>query len=247
MGAKPTTIGGGKSTGVANDFASQLQQWLSQGFGSVPGAQQTAGDNLGRSNPGGQVSNLTQAFQALFSGGNGLANSVQQVADIRRKENVGDIRSRYALGGTGYGTPAASGEARFLAEFDPAVAGQVGSIQMDGITKALSLLMPLFQQQVDKGTPQAQTVMKPSGFTDAISTIGQVAGIAAPFVMPGLGGAASFAGGGIPKAPAMGNLQQQASAAPRFDVNSIMAPSPNLQWDPRYLSGIPSFAGSYRG
>lgn len=228
MGAKPTTIGGGKSVGVANDFATQLQQWLSGGFGSVPGAQQTAGDNLGRSDPQGQVSNLSQAFAALLNGGGGMANSVQQVADIRRKENVNDIRSRYALGGTGYGTPAASGEARFLAEFDPAVAGQVGQIQMDGITKALSMLLPLYQQQAGLGTPQAQTVMKPSGFSQALSTIGQIGSIAAPFIP----GAAPFAagakalgggGGGIPAAPQMGNLGQQANLAPQFSQGIIPA------------------------
>lgn len=228
MGAKPTTIGGGKSTGVAGDWASMLQNWLSGGFGSVPGGQQTAGSNLGRSNPQGQVSNLTEAFSALLNGGAGMANSMQQVADVRRKENVADIRSRYALGGTGYGTPAASGEARFLAEFDPTVAMNAGQLQMDGISRALQMILPLFQQQAQLGTPQAQTVMKPSGFSNALSTIGQVAGIAAPFIMgnPLAGGAAvaKAAGGG-------GNLMDPNLQRPSF---SVPGGSP---YDPYNLSG----------
>lgn len=203
MGAKQKTVGGGKSVGVAGDFASQMMNWLSQGFGAVPGGQQTAGSNLGRSNPTGQVSNLTEAFQALLNGGQGMANSAQQIADIRRKSDVSDIRSRYALGGTGYGTPAASGEANFLAQYDPQVAVGIGGMQMDGISKALSLLMPMFQQQVDKGTPGAQTVMQPSGFGNVLSGLGGLVGAAAPFFGGGMGGGGG--GGTFSGSPQRGN------------------------------------------
>lgn len=250
MGAKPTTIGGGKSTGVASGFADMLNTWMHQGFGAVPGGQQTAGDNLGRANPQGQVSNLTQAFQALLNNGSGMANSAQSIYDIQRKRAVGDIRSRYALGGTGYGTPAAAGEAAYTSMADPQFALGAGQMQMDGISKVLQLLLPMFQQQVDKGTPQATTVMKPSFGGQLLSGLGSLAGAAAPFFGGGgMGGmvASMAGGGGMSAAPAMGNLASMAGAAPKFDMNNFQPSAPSMSWDPRYLANIPTFSGNYRG
>lgn len=187
MGAKPTTIGGGSATGVSDEWAKMLMTGLSQGFGTgaMPGAQgsgqTTAGDAMSRANPTGSTMNIAQAIGNLLNNGDSMANGAMSIANNRRQENVADLRSRYALGGTGYGTPAASAEARFLGEFDPQVATQIGQMRMDNITKALSLIIPGYMQSQQIGTPQAQTVMKPSGFTNFISGLGQVAGVAAQF------------------------------------------------------------------
>lgn len=174
-------------------------QGLQGGFNF--GGQQTAGDNLGRANPIGDTMNIGNAIATLLSGGSNLTNNAMQIADIRRKENVADLRSRYALGGVGYGTPAASGEARFLAEYDPQVATQIGGMQLDSIAKALGFVMPLYSQAFGLGTPQAQTVMKKSGFMNALDTGIGIAKTAAPFFAPGLGAAAAAGGAGASMAP----------------------------------------------
>lgn len=195
MGAKPTTIGGGAATGVANDFAGMLHQALSGGFNTAGSGAAAAG--AAGANPVGDTMNIGDALGQLMSGGQGLANSALAIGNNRREENVADLRSRYSMGGTGYGTPAAVGEARFLGEFDPQLAGQVGGLQMDGITKALGFLFPGLMQSQQLGTPQAQTVMKKGFLGNALGAITGLAGAAAPFLAPGIG---SVAGPAIAKA-----------------------------------------------
>lgn len=192
MGAKPTTIGGGSARGVSDNISNLLNAALNGG-----GGQQTAATNTMRANPVGQTMDIRQALSTLFQGGSNLVDSAQSIAANRRTEDVGDLRSRYALGGVGYGTPAAVGEAKFLGEFDPQVALGIGNMQLDSITKALGFLSPLLQQAYGLGTPQAQTVMKKGFLGNALDAISGVAGAAAPFLAPGLGSAAAAGGAAL--------------------------------------------------
>lgn len=206
MGAKPTTIGGGSARGVSDALSGLLMNGLQGGFNF--GSQQTAGQNLGRANPLGDTLSIGNALSTLLSGGSNLANSAMAIADRRRTQNVADLRARYALGGTGYGTPASSAEANFRAEYDPQVATQIGGMQLDYISRALSHILPLYSQAYGLGTPQAQTVMKKSGFMNALDTgIGIAKGVA-PFVMPGLGAGMAAASSAAPAVNLGGQLGQ---------------------------------------
>lgn len=223
MGASPQTIGGGSARGVSDQLSQFLMMGLQGGFNLPQFGQTTPGDALNRSNPVRSTMNFGDAIGTLLQGG-GFENDALSIAANRREENVGNIRSRYALGGTGYGTPAAVGEARFLGEFDPQVATQVGGMRLDSIGKALSFMLPLYQQAYGLGTPQAQTVMKPGFLSEALGTVTGLAGAAAPFFAPGLGGgqpnaAQQMASGGfgitppatLPYANARGGQLGQAS------------------------------------
>lgn len=230
MGAKESTVGGGSARGVSSNISDLLNQGLTGG-GYSDGRQQGAMDNWGRSDPMSNTMDIRGAIAQLLSGGAGMANGAQAIAANRREENVGDIRSRYALGGTGYGTPAAVGEARFLGEFDPQVAAQVGGMQLDSMSKGLGFLFPLLQQAYGLGTPQAQTVMKKGFLGNAIDAIGGLAGAAAPFFGGGFGGSGGSA--------AEGMVNDNFGLNPPASLSMHGMPTaPSMNWDNDWLTNL---------
>jgi hypothetical protein len=207
MGAKPETIGGGSARGVSDQFSGLLSQALNGGFNTQQYGQSTGMDNFGRANPMKSTMNIGDALGALISGGGTMANNYGALSAQAREKEMGDLQSQFSLGGTGFGTPSAVGQARFAAQFDPQTAMNQSQLQTEGITKALSFLFPSLQQAYGLGTPQAETVMKPSGFTNFMSGLNQVAGVASQFV-PFAGGNKSGAGSNAGTSPQGGQLGQ---------------------------------------
>lgn len=194
MGVKTEQVGGGGATAVSNEFSNMLLQGLQGGFGAVPGWQNGPTDAYGR---GGGNASVANVLGMLFSG-NG-ANGLITQAEQAKTRSIGDMRERFSIGGSGYGTPASSAEAQYRAQVDP----QIASIYSQQVMQALSQILPMYGQQAQLGTPQAQIVQTPSFGANLLSGITGLAGAAAPFFAPGLGSS-------IPAAPSMPGLNSAA-------------------------------------
>jgi len=158
MAPQPKTIGGGPAKALAGDWVGALQG--------------TIGDKNGMD---GIIGTLNQYLNADFNDPNSTA--LMKLGAFQREKGVNDIRARYSLGGTGYGTPASSAEAEYTAMFDPSLVNAVGTQKS---TIALNLAQ-LISQLAGKGIPQAETVLQPSGFGQAVTGLTSLAGAAAPF------------------------------------------------------------------
>jgi hypothetical protein len=191
MGVNTKEMGGGSAKPVANEFGKMLLQGLQGGFGAVPG-QAGASGGLG-------------GYLQMLLSGQGAQGAVTQ-AEIAKKKAIGDLRERYSLGGTGYGTPTATAEAQYRANVDP----QIANIQSQNIAQALSMILPAYQQAFGLGTPQAQLVQTPSFGANLIGGVTSLAGAAAPFLAPGIGSAVG---------PALGSLAQ---FSPDINVGKMM-------------------------
>lgn len=205
LGTSTKTVGGGAAAPVASDFGSFLQSLL-----QPAGMQTTGGTALARSNPVGQTGDLASAFHQLLSGGAGVAGGINDILQQQKTTDIANLRERYSMGGTGYGTPAATAESRYLGTFTPQAAVQVGQAQNENIARALGLIMPAFQQAFGLGTPQAQTIQQKGFGGQLLSGITGLAGAAAPFF--GAGGIFGAGGNGIPAAPdisSLGNMMPQ--------------------------------------
>ena len=199
MGVNTKEVGGGGSKAVAEEFSKMLLQGLQSGFGAVPGQ-------------GGAQGGLGGYLQMLLSG-QGAQGAITQ-ANLAKDRAIGDLRERFSLGGTGFGTPAASAEAQYRANVDP----QIANIQSDNVLKALSQILPFYSQAVGIGTPQAQMVQTPSAGASILGGVTSLAGAAAPFLAPGIGSAL---------APSLGALAQ---FSPNIDVGT-MQPRPSYAPD----------------
>lgn len=190
MGVDTKEVGGGSAKPVADDFGKMLLQGLQSGFGAVPGS---SGANGG----------LGGYLQMLLSG-QGAQGAITQ-AEIAKNKAIGDLHERYSMGGTGFGTPAASAEASYRAQVDP----QIANIHSQNVMQALSQILPFYGQAFGLGTPQAQMVQTPSFGANLLGGVTSLAGAAAPFLAPGIGSAL---------APSLGALAQ---FSPNINVGTM--------------------------
>ena len=160
---------GGSGTGLGQNFANWLQQGLlGGGFGG---------------NQGGASGILNDI---LGGGAGNLGGALSSILKTQQTNDVNSIRSRYgASGGTGFGTPAAYGEATYRTQAAPQIASAVGNLQMN----ALNSILPLIARIAGKDIPQASTVGEQNPFVQGL-------GLALPLIS-GLASGGLFGGGGM--------------------------------------------------
>lgn len=182
------TVGGGPATGLANEFT----QWLSQGLATGIFGGPSPGAAVSGANPVAGVQALTQRLTGgappkipgspttgpsgivndILSGGAGkIGGSLQQILAQQQGTDVANLRSRYSMGGTGTGSPAAFAESLYRSQAAPQAAMQIGQLQLS----ALLPLLNMIAQLSGRGIPQASTVVGPSDFSQIT---GGLAGLA---------------------------------------------------------------------
>jgi hypothetical protein len=183
MGGNTSVVGGTPNAGLPADFSNFLR--------SLIGGNTAGGD---------QMSSIGNAIRSMLSMDiNDPANANLNTALNQQKEkDIGDINARFNLSGLSYSTPAAVGNADYLASSAPNIMNAMGARQM----QALSLLFPALGNLTQLGTPQAQVVSKPSTFQDIMGGLTGLTGAALPFFSPG----GLFASKGLPSAPNVGSL-----------------------------------------
>lgn len=204
MGMKYSTQGG-SGTGFGQDFASFLMGGLNGNFGGSGGSQNTG--------IGGFLNNV------LGGGAGTLGGAMQQMLQTQQTNDINSIRSRYGVGGgTGFGTPAAYGEATYRAQAAPQITSAIGNLQMN----ALNSILPMMSGMASRDIPQAQTVGQQNPWVQAAGVLAPLAGgaINAGLFGGGLGGSGgpiNFPGGMDPSTYAnsvtsginMGNITSQ--------------------------------------
>lgn len=196
MGYNERTIGGGSATGLADSFTAALKGFIDTGsFGGG-----TAGQQTGAANPMGDAAGIFGLMNSIINNPQADA-SVQEMLtrDINRGRD--DIRARFgASGGMGFGTPAAVAEGMYQAESAPRIA-----MAMDEMaTNRLGALLPIFNmaaQMAALGTPQAQTVMQPSGWMQGLNIAMDLANTAANFIPGGGASKVTDSGSNMMSAP----------------------------------------------
>ena|SRR5437773_2903197 len=207
MQPQAKTVGGGPATGLADSFVEFLKQGLTTGnFGNPSQAAFGA-------NPIGSTQGIAGILNEILSPGAGkMGGSLQDIIANRQAGDIANLRSRYSMGGVGTGTPSAYAETNYRARAAPEAAIQIGQLQQ-------SYLLPLLQMITGisgKGIPQAQTMISPSPFMqalNALSTAGKTVGEIAA-TGGGGAGAASLA------APQM--TMPDMSQVPQFDSSAFM-------------------------
>jgi hypothetical protein len=180
MGPQTKTIGGGAATGFSDDFVKWLSGGLNTGTFGNPGQQ------FGAANPIGSTTGVSGALNyALGSGAQGDINSVIKQA---QQQSIGDLRSRYSMGGTGTGSPSAYAESMFRAQAAPQAGIQLANLRMQYLQPLLQMMMGTAM----RGTPQATTMVSPSPFMQAMSGLSGAAQGASGL----MGGLSMFGGGG---------------------------------------------------
>jgi len=213
MGApKVTTVGGGSAKPTADAFNTFLLEQLQGG-----GFQ---GMMSGQNNPS------PLSFNTQIDDSNPMFAALQNQMNQQRTLDVGNLRERFSGPGA-RGTPGAFAESSYLAQANPAnvlamgqlasgmrsdnradqqAQGQYDLGRMGLDQNIMQMLMGAFQQSNSLGTPQAQTIMQPGGFSQFL---GGLAGLA-PFALAPFTGGASlglpgmFGGGGGAK-PGIGS------------------------------------------
>lgn len=165
----------GSSVSGADPYASTRKKLTDMSTGGPSWARGAAGKALAKlpARPGANPNaGLTGIINDILSGGAGnLGGSLQKILATQQAGDVGNLRSRYSMGGTGAGTPSAYAESLYRANAAPQAAMQIGQLQ-------LSTLLPLLQMIMGisgKGIPQASTLVEPSDFSQFTSGIGDLA------------------------------------------------------------------------
>lgn len=187
MGAKTKEVGGGPAVGLGQDIINFLQQGLSTGtFGGGASAAAFNGANPMTSTQG-----IAGFLNDILSGGAGnVGGSMQSMIQKDADRNAQAMRARYSMGGTGFGTPAAYGEAMLRSETGPKMATAVGGLQLQTVLPLLQMIM----QMGSKGITQRQTVAEPNPWMQGLGMLMQGAGAALPMF-------AGMPGGGMPPVP----------------------------------------------
>ena len=228
LGPKVKTTGGG----AAKPFASDFIDWLGTNTTSSGGFNTAIGRLLSGQ---GLSDNGNQAYDTAYNkamGGIGqvgldpnsqFAQGINTMLQQRQTQAQNDLRARFgAQGGMAFGTPAATAEARYLAESTPQIAATLGQYDLQKRGVDLQTLLGLMGAQSQRsqfnnaqgsqliqqllglggnamqiGTPQAQTMVQP-GLLQQIGGIASgVASVANPF-----GGLMNLIGGkGLPGMP----------------------------------------------
>lgn len=193
MGPKIQEVGGGATTGLANDFVRLLQQGINTGsFGGTSAAQQA-----GAANPAGSTQGIFGVLNDILSGGGGnIGGAFQQLIQQDVDRQAGELRSRFTTGGgTAFGTPAAFGEALLRAESAPRITSAVGDLQL----RALGQILPGIFGMAQQGTAPRETIATPSTFSQILQA---GAPIAAALIRPNSLNIGGGSGGG--NTPTMG-------------------------------------------
>jgi len=234
MGYKERTVGGGPAKGLANDFVSFLQNFITSGKfggaetrGGIGGSSATSQFNA--ENPMADSAGIFGLLNSIIS--NPQADkSVQDLIskDVERGRN--DLRARFgASGGMAYGSPAAFAESLYQAEQTPRTA-----LALDQMAQSrIGALMPFFQMLMNTsslGIPQAQTTMEPSKWMQGFNMLLDTANTVANFI--------PFAGGGETNARAA----SMPVPKPAMVQQSINNPMPYVR--PENLRFIPTPSSS---
>lgn len=186
MAAKTKAVGGGPATGLADNWISALQQLLNHG-GLGP---------AGSPNAGGSTGDIMSVLSDILSAGGGKAgNAISDMISKQQTRDVNALRSRFgAGGGVAFGTPAAYSESLYRAEAAPQITNAITGLQLQTIMPLLSAITGLS----GKGIAQRQIVQEKSGLAQGLGLLTGIAGAAAPFFLPGIGGAGRGATAGFP-------------------------------------------------
>jgi hypothetical protein len=126
---------------------------------------------------------ISSILNDILSGGAGnLGGALQKILATQQAGDVGNLRSRYSMGGTGAGTPAAYAESLYRANAAPQASMQIGQLQLQTLLPLLQAMMGLSE----KGIPQASTLVEPSMFSQITSGLAGLASGAGSALM-GLG------------------------------------------------------------
>lgn len=176
MGVKTKEMGGGAATGLSNDWIHSLQSLLNGGGLGTAGSPMT----------GGNSGNIMSVLQDILSGGQGKAGSaISQLLSTQQTRDVNGLRSRFGVGGgTAFGTPGAYAESNYRAQAAPQITQAITGMQLQAMGPLFAALTGLS----DKGITQRQLVQEKSGLAQGIGMVSQLAGAAAPFLAPGIGG-----------------------------------------------------------
>lgn len=206
MGYKSKTVGG-TGTGIGTDFAQFLQNGLNGQFGS--------GGNGANEGIGGLLNSI------LGQGAGTLGTALSSILQTQQKNDVASLRSRYgAAGGTGFGTPAAYGEATYRAQAAPQITSAIGNLQLN----ALGSILPAIAGIAGKDIPQASTMVEQNPIVQGLS-------LALP-LFSGLASSGAFGGGGIssPGVGAGGGGGFIPSSINNFSAPSVNAWAQNLRF-----------------
>jgi hypothetical protein len=206
MGApKIKTAGGGGAKPTADAFNNFLLEQIQSG--------QLGGMMNGQNNPSPLSFNTQQGIES-----NPMFAALGQMQQNQRGQDLAGLNERFA-GPSGRGSVGAIAQGNYLAQANPANVLAMGQLSesLRGQNRAdlqaqgqydlsrmgldqnnLQMLMQAMGQANQLGTPQAQTYMQPSGFSQALGAVSSLAPYAlAPFTggaslgIPGMMGAAA--------------------------------------------------------
>lgn len=158
---KPQTIGGGPASGLGKDFVDFLDSGLKGHFGAP-------GQAFDGANPVGSTTGIAGILNEILSGGAGqFGGHLQDMISRQSDRDIGDLRARFGMSGTGLGTPGASAESIYRADSQAKTPLAIGEFQLKALEPILQSIYGISQ----KGIPQAETILKPSNWLSGISAI----------------------------------------------------------------------------
>jgi len=169
MGVKTEVQGGGKAKGVGKDFLAMIGEMINSSAGAG------AGD----------VGGVRGALSALLAGPNqGGLDSIRSIQEKQKAEDLASLRAQFGTNTSSRGTPAAAAMSTYLSNRSPQdTLTETDYMDKNRIT-ALQLLLPLFSQAVNIGTPQAQLVQKPTLGQNLLGAATGISTAASQFIHP---------------------------------------------------------------
>ena len=209
MGTQTNTIGG-SGTGLGHNLMDVLNRGLMTGVFGGPGGA-------------GAQNGVMGFLNNIFSQGAGnIGGAMSKQLETQQSNDVNAIRSRFGTqGGMAYGTPAAYGESTYRAQAAPNITSAIGNLQLGTMGPILQMMMGLGSKDI----PQAETMVQPSNFSQAMGMLAPVAGAA----VKGFTGLGSQ--GGMPSFPSFGTNNVVNQGLP----NSMLQ-MPEYDWG-KYLYG----------
>jgi hypothetical protein len=174
-------VGGGKATGLADDFIGMLQSLMNTGGTGTAGAPNATGQSTG----------IMGVLSDLLSAGGGKAGgNLASIFSKQQDRDVNQLRARFGVGGgTAFGTPAAFAESTYRADAAPKIGQAISGMQMNAIAQLLSSITGLS----GKGISQRETIQQKTGLGQALDFGAAIGKNALPFLLPGVGGPAAGA------------------------------------------------------
>jgi len=163
MGAKASTVGGGPATGLSKEWVDFLSSGLTTGHFGNPGQAFAGADPMGSTTGFAGVLN-----DVLSSGGGKFGGALGELIANRQKSDIGDLRARFGITGSAFGTPGAYAESSYRAKVAPEIATQVGQLQLSALEPLLQMIMGTSM----RGIPQAETVVSQNPWLSGITALG---------------------------------------------------------------------------